>query len=67
MRIIIEIDDAAPPRIQVTGAAPGLAAAGDVPVFDAGPAPGVPGMPQEAAPGGGDDAVAAGDAPTTLG
>ena len=67
MRIIIEIDDAAPPRIQVTGAAPGLAAAGDVPVFDAGPAPGVPGMPGEAAPGGGDDAVAAGDAPTTLG
>ena len=67
MRIIIEIDDTAPPRVQVTGAAPGLAAAGDVPVFDAGPAPGTPGVPGEATAGGGDDAVAAGDAPASLG
>ena len=67
MRIIIEIDDDAPPRVQVTGTTPGLAAAGDVPVFDAGPAPGAPGVPGEATAGRRDDAVAAGDAPATLG
>ena len=67
MRIIIEIDDAAPPRIQVTGAAPGLAAAGDVPVFDAGPAPGVPGMPRRRHPAAETTPSRPGTPPTALG